>query len=72
MDPIKLLVVEDDPNLGQILKDYLKIKKFNPTLCIDGEDGLNTFRKEDFDLCLLDIMMPEMDGFTRQGDPKPE
>jgi len=64
MDKIKVLVVEDDPNLGQILSDYLRLKKYNPTLAADGEAGLEKFKIQDFDLCLLDIMMPKMDGFT--------
>ncbi len=64
MDKIKLLVVEDDPNLGHILQDYLRLKNFSPTLCTDGEEGLKKFRSDDFDLCLLDIMMPKMDGFS--------
>jgi len=64
MDKIRILVVEDDPNLGQILSDYLRLKKYNPTLCGDGLAGLEKFKEQDFDLCLLDIMMPKMDGFT--------
>jgi len=64
MDKIKLLVVEDDPNLGQILSDYLRLKAYDPTLCEDGEIGLETFKKGKFDLCLLDIMMPKKDGIT--------
>jgi len=64
MDKIKLLVVEDDPNLGQILSDYLRLKNYNPTLCADGEIGLETFHRSSFDLCLLDVMMPKKDGFT--------
>lgn len=64
MNKINLLVVEDDPNLGQILSDYLRLKKFNPVLCTDGEIGLETFKTKDFDLCLLDIMMPRKDGIT--------
>lgn len=64
MDRIKLLVVEDDPNLGQILSDYLRLKSYDPTLCIDGEIGLETFKTGQFDLCLLDIMMPKKDGIT--------
>ena len=64
MDKIKLLVVEDDPNLGQILSDYLRLKNYDPTLCIDGELGLETFKTRSFDLCLLDIMMPKKDGIT--------
>jgi len=64
MDRIKLLVVEDDPNLGQILSDYLRLKTYDPTLCMDGEIGLETFKTGQFDLCLLDIMMPKKDGIT--------
>jgi DNA-binding response OmpR family regulator len=68
MDKIKLLVVEDDPNLGQILSDYLRLKDYNPTLCIDGEAGLETFKNGSFDLCLLDIMMPKKDGLSLAKD----
>lgn len=64
MDKIRLLVVEDDPNLGQILSDYLRLKEYDPTLCVDGEIGLDTFKNGQFDLCLLDIMMPKKDGIT--------
>ena len=64
MDKIKLLVVEDDPNLGQILSDYLRLKNYDPTLAVDGEMGLETFKVGSFDLCLLDIMMPKKDGIT--------
>lgn len=59
-----LLVVEDDPNLGDILKEYLEMKGYQPTLCRDGEEGWAKFKKGKFDLCLLDIMMPKKDGFT--------
>ena len=68
MDKIKLLVVEDDPNLGQILRDYLRLKEYDPTLCIDGEIGLETFKTGKFDLCLLDIMMPKKDGISLAKD----
>ncbi|OOG70548.1 response regulator transcription factor [Algoriphagus sp. A40] len=64
MSKAKLLVVEDDPNLGDILKEYLEMKGYEPTLCRDGEEGWNKFKKDKFDLCLLDIMMPKKDGFT--------
>jgi DNA-binding response OmpR family regulator len=60
----KILLVEDDPNLGQILAEYLQMKGFNPTLCGDGEEALNMYMSQQFDLCLLDIMMPKKDGFT--------
>jgi DNA-binding response OmpR family regulator len=64
MSKKKLLVVEDDENLGQILKEYLEIKGFDTTLARDGEEGLSTYQKRAFDLCILDIMMPKKDGFT--------
>jgi len=60
----KLLIVEDDPNLGQILSEYLGIKGYDSKLCKDGEEGLKTFKSEVFDLCILDIMLPKMDGFS--------
>ena len=59
-----LLIVEDDPNLGQILKEYLEIKGFRATLCQDGELGLEAFKVGKYDCCLLDVMMPKKDGFT--------
>jgi DNA-binding response OmpR family regulator len=64
MSKARLLVVEDDPNLGDILKEYLEMKGYEATLCRDGEEGWNKFKKDKFDLCLLDIMMPKKDGFT--------
>ena len=60
----KLLIVEDDLNLGQILKEYLEAKGFETHLCRDGEEGIQAFRDQHFDLCILDIMMPKKDGFT--------
>ena len=64
MNKDRLLIVEDDANLGQILKEYLEAKGYDTTLCRDGELGISTFRDQDFDLCILDIMMPKKDGFT--------
>lgn len=64
MKKIKLLLVEDDPNFGSILTSYLELADYEVTLCTDGKQGLLAFRKEIFDLLILDIMMPEMDGFT--------
>lgn len=64
MSKSRLLVVEDDPNLGDILQEYLNMKGYETTLCRDGEEGWNKFRKDKFDLVLLDIMMPKKDGFT--------
>jgi DNA-binding response OmpR family regulator len=64
MKETKILLVEDDQNLGQILKEYLDVKGFSTTLCRDGKSGLKTFKSELFDLCIFDVMMPIMDGFT--------
>jgi DNA-binding response OmpR family regulator len=60
----KILLCEDDPNLGMVLKNYLELSDFDVTLERDGRLGLAAFQRERFDLCLLDIMMPHMDGFT--------
>ncbi len=61
----KILLVEDDPNLGLLLQDYLQLKgKFEVVLCVDGEEGLRAFNKQNFDVCILDVMMPKKDGFT--------
>lgn len=60
----KILLVEDDPNLSLVLQDYLEMMKFDVTLCHNGKEGLDAFLKEKFNLCILDIMMPVMDGFT--------
>ena len=64
MDNLNILIVEDDPNLGQILAEYLRLKGLSTTLCKDGEEGLKSYQKNNFDLCILDIMMPKKDGFT--------
>lgn len=60
----RILLVEDDPNFGSILKEYLMINGYNVTLARNGIEGFEKFKKEDFDLCLLDVMMPYKDGFT--------
>jgi DNA-binding response OmpR family regulator len=59
-----ILLVEDDPNLSLVLQDYLEMMNNNIILCTNGKEGLDAFQSEDIDLCLLDIMMPEMDGIT--------
>jgi len=65
----KILLAEDDPNLGELLKDYLELKgKFEVVLCTDGQEGMDAFRKDDFDLCILDVMMPKKDGFSLGKD----
>ena len=60
----KILLCEDDPNLGSVLKNYLELNDYDVTLERDGRLGLAAFQREPFDLCLLDVMMPNMDGFT--------
>ena len=60
----RILLVEDDPNFGSILKEYLMINGYVVTLAKNGIEGFEKFKKEDFDLCLLDVMMPYKDGFT--------
>jgi DNA-binding response OmpR family regulator len=64
MSKVKILLVEDDPNLGDILKEYLGVKGFDVKLCRDGEEGWNKYKKDYYQLCLLDVMMPVKDGFT--------
>jgi DNA-binding response OmpR family regulator len=59
-----LLLVEDDPNLGQILQEYLQVKGFTTHLATDGKQGLESYQQIKPDLCLLDVMLPEKDGFT--------
>lgn len=60
----KILLVEDDPNLSMVLKDYLEMMEYDIVHAEDGVEGLKAFNAEDFDLCILDIMMPKKDGFT--------
>ncbi|UOB17670.1 response regulator transcription factor [Abyssalbus ytuae] len=60
----KILLVEDDPNFGIVLKDYLSMNDFDVTLAKNGMEGFEKFRKESYDLCILDVMMPYKDGFT--------
>ncbi len=66
MEPIKpqILLCEDDTNLGMVLKNYLELNDYEVTLERDGKLGLAAFQREKFDICLLDVMMPNMDGFT--------
>lgn len=59
----RILLVEDDLNLGRLLKNYLELNNLNVELCKDGELGLIAFKNGKYDLCILDIMMPNMDGF---------
>ncbi|MDO8997303.1 response regulator transcription factor [Sediminibacterium sp.] len=60
----QILLCEDDTNLGMVLKNYLELNEYEVTLERDGRLGLAAFQREKFDICLLDVMMPNMDGFT--------
>ena len=60
----KVLLCEDDTNLGMVLKNYLELNDYDVILERDGRLGLAAFQREKFDICLLDVMMPNMDGFT--------
>ena len=64
----KLLLAEDDENLGLLLKEYLVAKGFDADLYPDGEAAYKGFMKEHYDICILDIMMPKKDGFTLAKD----
>ena len=64
MDNTRILLAEDDENLGSLLKEYLNAKGYETELFSDGNKAYRGFIKEYFNLCLLDVMMPEKDGFT--------
>ena len=60
----KILLAEDDENLGSLLKEYLQIKDYEAHWLTDGEKAYRSFEKNKYDICILDIMMPYKDGFT--------
>ena len=59
-----ILLVEDDPNLGRVLSDFLEMEDFSVTLARDGVEGYDAYMRAEYQICLLDCMMPKMDGFT--------
>jgi DNA-binding response OmpR family regulator len=63
-EKLKILLCEDDENLGMLLREYLQAKGYATELCADGEAGYKAFLKSKFDICVLDVMMPKKDGFT--------
>ncbi len=67
-DSLKVLLCEDDENLGMLLREYLQAKGYNVVLSADGEDGYREFGKDKFDICVLDVMMPKKDGFSLAQD----
>ena len=68
MENNRILLVEDDPNFGTVLKDYLSLNDYNVTHAKDGLEGLIMFKNDDYDLCILDVMMPRKDGFSLAKD----
>ena len=64
MNPKKILLVEDDPNLGFVIQDNLTLKGYDVVRCCDGEEGERTFMSSTFQLCILDVMLPKKDGFA--------
>lgn len=69
---IKVLLAEDDKNLGTILKAYLEAKGFPTVLTADGQQALEAFEKDQFDFCIVDVMMPIKDGFSLAKDIRKE
>lgn len=64
MENIRVLLVEDDKNLGELLSEYLAIKGYPTLLSRDGEEGWNNFQNNEFDFCIFDVMLPKLDGFS--------
>jgi DNA-binding response OmpR family regulator len=60
----KVLLAEDDLSLGYVIKDNLVVAGYDVVLCADGQSAIDKFSKENFDICLLDVMMPNKDGFA--------
>ncbi len=60
----RILLVEDEENFGSLLQNYLQLSKFEVVWMKDGAQGYSAFSKEVFDVCIFDVMMPNMDGFT--------
>ena len=61
---MKILLAEDDPNLGSLIREYLEVKGYHTVLCANGEEALKMFLNEKWNICIFDVMMPIMDGFT--------
>ena len=63
-EDVRILLCEDDENLGMLLREYLEAKGYKAELCVDGEEGYKSFNNNEYDMCIFDVMMPKMDGFT--------
>lgn len=66
--PVKIFLVEDDLSFGSVLKSYLEINEFSVEWVDDGKYAIEHFRKGMFDICILDVMLPHVDGFTIAGE----
>jgi DNA-binding response OmpR family regulator len=64
VDVKRILLVEDDPSLGFVIKDNLMLRGYDVTLCTDGEEGEQSFLNNAFNLCIFDVMLPKKDGFS--------
>ncbi len=62
-EKLRILLCEDDESLGMLLREYLQAKNYDADLCLDGEAGYRAFCKNDYNMCVLDVMMPRKDGF---------
>jgi len=71
-NPIKILLAEDEPSLGQIIKESLETRNFEVLLCSDGEEAFRVYKTEQPLLLVLDVMMPKKDGFTLAKDIREE
>jgi two-component system, OmpR family, response regulator len=67
-EKVKILLCEDDENLGMLLREYLQTKGYDADLQPDGEAGYKAFTRNKYDLCVLDVMMPKKDGFALAAD----
>ena len=63
-EKMRILLCEDDENLGMLLREYLQAKGYETVLCSDGEEGYREFLHNKYNLCVFDVMMPKKDGFT--------
>ena len=59
-----ILIIEDDPNMGFLLKEFLTANDFKVILCSNGDCGLAAFASSKIDFCIIDVMLPGIDGFT--------
>lgn len=67
-EKVRILLCEDDENLGMLLREYLQVKGYETDLMPDGEEGYKAFSQGNYDVCVLDVMMPKKDGFTLAGE----